>query len=164
MILSTSGSADGSQTAKVIDAAVRKCTHDRESQGRDLIGEATALLATADKCLEAAEHLRASSGHRELLDDFINQSIESSAEAESMLDRALAEELAAEKEVAAATSAATNAGVSIDLGVEGLARQAEGDAGSAKRLLRDDDSRGARLLKGRCAAVRAAALQLLDRL
>lgn len=57
IVMSTSGSADGSETARALDGFVRKCQHIRELVPADTMVQAQGLVASAAKCLDAARAL-----------------------------------------------------------------------------------------------------------
>lgn len=163
MVLSTSGSADGSETAETIFDAMRKCVHAHGAAAHDLIAEAEGLLRSATRCLDAAEHLLTAEGHRELLEDFLTRSVEAADEAEELLIRAVEEEAAAEASADAAAEAASEAGLASSIGARDLAQQADRRAAEASGLLVDATEREARILRDRCRAVKQRARALLDR-
>jgi hypothetical protein len=161
-VLSTSGSADGSETAEYINSFVGKCTHDRRPMASvDALIDAQKLVAVAGKCLEAARSLIDAQAHRDLVEDYLEQSEAAAKEADELLASAVAEEERAAAAQAAASDAASAAGTALSLGSAGLAERARDQAGAAKELVADDSSREARMLKDKCDDIRNNARTLL---
>lgn len=165
MVLSTSGSPDGSETAEYINNFVRSCTHERTSTAEvDALAAAENLVASASGCLDAARSLIKEDAHRDLVEDYLQQVESAANEAEGLLAMALAEEEMADSARILASASADAAGASTDVGWEGLAERARDQAGEAKVLVANDSSREARLLKGRCDDIRNNARALLAEL
>jgi hypothetical protein len=161
-ILSTSGSADGSETAEYINGFVGKCTHQRTPTAvADALSDADALLAAAGRCLDAAQALIDAQGHRDLVEDYLAQSDAAATEADDLIEAALAEDELAKAADLAASAAAADAGTSVTLGPTLLAEHARDRAGDARALLDEDSSREARILKDRCQDIRNQARRLL---
>ncbi|MQA86032.1 MAG: hypothetical protein GEV03_15740 [Streptosporangiales bacterium] len=129
-----------------------------------MLAEAQALVESAANCLAAAESLQEADGHRQLVEDFLNQTLEDADEADQLMERALEEELAAGKAEAAAGQAAAGAGVSVTLGAEQLAVRADSQATEAKQLITGEKDREARMLRSRCDDIRWQAQLLLSRM
>lgn len=164
-VLSTSGSGDGSETAAVINDLVRKCTHQRASTAVvEALEEAQALLSQAKKCLEAARRLIEEKAHRDLVEDFLQQSETAAAQADELLASAVAEEELANQALEAAETAAEAGGAGSGLGPAGLAQRARDNAAAAKELVSGDTGRDARILRNQCEDVRNQARELLDQL
>lgn len=162
IVLSTSGSQDGSQTAQAINGAVRKCTHTRAATGDvGRLEQAGLLLSQASRCLNAASALIEAAEHRELVEDYLNASLDAADEAERLLDAAMAAELDADEAEATARGEAEFAGVPVGSGPEGLAKEALSRATTAAGLLADASDREARLLRGKCEDIRATARTML---
>ena len=141
-ILSTSGSRDGSETAAYINNFVRSCTHDRTNMREvDALAEAERLVASASRCLDAAQSLIDVRAHRDLVEDYLARSEAAANAADDLLDQALAEEELAEEAETAASDAAAAGGTSTSLGPTKLAERALDQAGEAKGLLSGDTSR-----------------------
>lgn len=160
IVMSTSGSADGSATARALDTVLRKCPHTRADAGADLLDQAEALVACAAKCLETVRALIEARGHRELMEDFLRQALDQSDQADELLAQATKAEELAEVAVGVGEHARAEAGVPADAEPVDLTRYAEERAASAKRLVADATDRAARLLRARCDAIRAEARSL----
>lgn len=161
-VMSTSGSHDGSETAEYINGLVGSCTHDRTPAAQiDALAAAEKLVADAGYCLGAARLLIEARAHRDLVEDYLTRSEAAANEGDELLDQALAEEKLAETAETTASYAATAAGVTINLGASALAERARDQAGKAKGLVAEDNSRTARMLKDRCDDIRKNARALL---
>jgi hypothetical protein len=161
-ILSTSGTRDGSATAEYINDFVGSCPHDRAATSEvDALADAEKLVAAADWCLDAARSLIDAQVHRDLVEDYLEQSEVAANEADDLLAHALAEEELAEGADTAASDAAAAAGTSTSVGPTGLAERARDQAGDAKSLVAGDTSREARMLKNQCDDIRNNARALL---
>lgn len=157
-VLSTSGPADGSATAKAIDAIVRQCPHQRRPSD-DAIAKAGKCLELAEKCLVVVDALLVADGHRDLLEDYLNQSIEESDRADRLLALALEEELEVDRaEEEAATAAAALGVVGSDRGQ--LLDKTRALVSEASSLVEGHQDREARILRARCTEVRDRATQL----
>jgi hypothetical protein len=164
-ILSTSGSDDGSETAEYINGFVGKCTHDRTPMAvADALADAEELLATAGRCLNAARALIDAQAHRDLVEDYLEQSDAAAKEADDLIEAALAEDELAKAADLIASEAAADAGTSVSLGPILLAEHARDRAGDARALVAEDASREARVLKHRCDDIRNQARTLLAEL
>lgn len=164
-ILSTSGSADGSETAEYINGIVRKCTHNRTPTAvADVFADAEALLTAAGRCLDAARALIEAQGHHDLVEDYLARSDAAAKEADDLIEAALAEEELGKAADLAASEAAADAGTSVSVGPTLLAEHARDHAGAARALVAEDSSREARTLKDRCDDIRNQARTLLAEL
>lgn len=161
-VLSTSGSADGSETAEYINSFVGKCTHDRTATASvNALADAQKLLAVAGKCLEAARSLIDAQAHRDLVEDYLQQSEAAAKEADALLASAVAADERAAQAQASAAHAASAAGASVSLGPSGLAERARDQAVEARELVAGDASRDARMLRDKCDDIRNNARTLL---
>lgn len=165
-VSSTSGRPDGSSTAKVIEAALRKCVHEHAdtSGAADALAVATALVTSARHCVSAAEHLLASEGHRELVEDYLRQAEAAADEADLLFQDALEAELTADRSAAAATGAMQMAEYDGPQDPRALATRAGDLASEADAMVRGDSDRAARTLRADCDDVRQRARTLLTRL
>lgn len=164
-VLSTSGSPDGSETAQHINKVVRSCTHQRTTRGEvDPLADAEAQVLSAGQCLAAAKSLVEARGHRDLVEDLLNESEAATLKADALLEKALAEDQLADVAEATARAAAAAAGTSTDLGPRGLAVRARDQASEARESIADGTDRRARLLKDQCEDIRSQARTLLAQL
>lgn len=154
-IFSTSGSHDGSDTARVIDEYIQKCPHARPSVASGgALETAEGLVGSAEAAIEMVVALQAAHAHRELMEDFLAQSANDLEAAEVLLAQALDEEYAADEMDVRAAQAAGRAGMSADLGTDDIVGKAEGMLAEANTLIVDDRTRAARLLRARVDKVR----------
>lgn len=172
IVLSTSGPADGSETAKSLDALRQKCTHDHPVPGAAAPGsaanpddlaaldEAAVLIERAERAVASAERLKAHGAHQDLMEDFFSQAESDAADAERLLDLALEHEKSAAVALQEAEVAARAAGASISLGLDGLAGRAEAQVEQAEVILLRRSNPTASQLRERCDAVRERVREL----
>lgn len=170
-VLSTSGPADGSETAKALDALREKCTHDHPVPGTtspgssggsgdaEALDEAAALIERAEHAVTSAERLKAHGSHQDLVEDFFAQAEADVADAERLLELAVEHEKSAAVELSEAEVAARVSGASASLGVDGLADRAEVQA---EVILLRHPGPTASQLRERCEAVRERVRKLGD--
>lgn len=155
-VLSTSGPADGSETAIVIDEAVADCTHERPLAGPvdtevdAAVREAEVKVESAESAVASAEFLRDHGAHQDLMNDYLEQSVSETESAESWLLRAGEEQARAEAAIDEARRSAVSSGASVSLGAAGMATRAETQASDAKVVLLHSPGRDAAVLRGRC--------------
>jgi hypothetical protein len=160
-VMCTSGRPDGSSSKKAIDGAVSRCPHDRGSaRQEDLLSKAETLVMSAEFCVKAAEALMSAASHRDLLDDYLGQSDTDVAAADALIERALEEERLADEAEQEAGDAAGAAGVPSNLATSNMVEQASHRAGRALKLVENETSRRARVIKARCTEVKARVILL----
>jgi hypothetical protein len=171
-VSSTSGPADGSETAKTLEALNQKCPHDRAGPAAatagsganpddsDALTEAATLIERAEHAVTAAERLKSHGSHRHLMEDFFARAAEDVAEAERLLDIALDHEQSATVELEEAEEAARVSGAAVSLGVDGLAGRAEVQIEQAEVILLRQPGPPAPELRRRCEAVRERVREL----
>lgn len=163
-VLSTSGPADGSATAKVIDQHLRNCEHERDHEPETVnrFEAVEVLLQRAAQALVTAEHLLAAKAHAELVEDFLRQAEAEVGEADELLARAVEADDTSSAEAALAATTAQSLGVSSSLGAQHFAEQADQEAGDARAKLSGESGQGALSLRQKCDEIRARARALLE--